>query len=135
MTDMAAQRSALDEARKLRAEFLIALHEHRIEPLDVVEDARHSWALPLRQLRLDRVFLESGMSARRWRLIRDRMLDVLVENVPPAKLTVGWVLDPRAGGRRHYALGDAVRERITEPWPGFPWQPPPGANAGRKTAT
>ncbi|KQW45934.1 hypothetical protein ASC77_18635 [Nocardioides sp. Root1257] len=128
MSDMTAQRSALADARRLRAEFLHDVHLGRTMPIDLLDAAREDWAIPLRQMSLEQVFLSSGMSARGWRLVRTRMLATLGIEVRRADLTVGWVIDPRAGGRRHYALGDALRDRDQAPWPGFPWLPRPGAS-------
>lgn len=40
-------------------------------------------------------------------------------------LTVQWLIDPRAHGRRVLALIDAMDDRAgLPPWPGFPLAPP-----------
>lgn len=133
MNDMTAQRTALHEARLVRADHLLAVHEGLLEPLDVVDAARQPTAQALRKIRLDELFLSvDKTSVREWRLIRNRMLGALNLNVSDRDLTIGWVIDPRAGGRRLHALKDALRPRIEVPWPGFPWAAPPsGANGGR----
>lgn len=122
MNDMTTQRAALHEARLLRADHLLAVHEGLLEPLDVVDAARHPTAQALRRIRLDELFLSAqGTSTREWRLIRKRILGVLNLDVPDRDLTIGWVIDPRAGGRRLHALKDSLRPRLEVPWPGFPW--------------
>jgi hypothetical protein len=37
------------------------------------------------------------------------------------QITVGWLLDPRAGGRRFHAWLDAHQPKSRPPWPGFPY--------------
>lgn len=43
---------------------------------------------------------------------------------PTSRLTVAWLIDARAGGRRVRALADALTER-TQPEIGFPYAPLP----------
>ena len=122
MNDMTTQRAALHEARLFRADHLMAVHEGLLEPLDVVDAAHEPAAQALRKIRLDHLFVAAqGTSTREWRLIRKRTLGVLCLDVPDRDLTIGWVIDPRAGGRRLHALKDALRPRLQMPWRGFPW--------------
>lgn len=123
MSDMALQRSAAARARLLRAEYLHAVDAGTLGPLDVIDEAREDYLLPLRQISLRGLFVDAGFNNKQWRDVRSRLLNALAIDVEDRKLTVGWVLDPRAGGRRIYALVDALRDRDEPPWPGFPWTP------------
>lgn len=122
MNDMTLQRAALAEARHARADHLNAVYEGILTPLDVIDAAHEPTALALRKIPLDQLMLAvDGTSVPEWRRIRDQMLAVLDLQVPDRDLTIGWLIDPRAGGRRLHALRDAMSKRIDVPWPGFPW--------------
>ena len=127
MNDMTPQRSALAAARRERAELLVDIAKGLLTPREFIDMARDPWWIALRRASLKQVIIsEPDVGAGRWRQVRDRMLDALDIKVPDKYLTVGWVLDPRAGGRRYLALVDALRPREA-PWPGFPWEPNPSA--------
>ena len=58
-----------------------------------------------------------------------------VTTVPPAKLTVGWLLDNRALGRRFSSwLAVLHATRKEPPWPGFPFTAEPGATPAAQSA-
>ena len=122
MSDMTAQRAALDDARRFRAGHLMAVLEGLLEPLDVIDAAHEPTGTALRKIRLkDLILAPEKTPVRTWPLIRSRMLATLELEVPDRSLTIGWVIDPRAGGRRLYALKDALQPRSDVAWPGFPW--------------
>jgi hypothetical protein len=55
--------------------------------------------------------------------------------VPPAKLTVGWLLDNRCLGRRFSSwLAVLHVTRKEPPWPGFPYTAEPGSVPAAKPA-
>lgn len=129
MNDMARQRQALTAAQEARAEWLLQIHYKKVKPRDFIDAARDPSWVALRRESLRQVIIsEPGVGEGRWRQVRDRMLDALDIKVWDKDLTVGWVLDPRAGGRRYHALIDALRPREA-PWPGFPWEPKPAVVA------
>lgn len=132
---MYRQRIAAEDARKMKADHMIAVAIGVLTPLDVLESALHATHRPLRTVRLSSLFgpLDKGApkAAKKshvpWRTLRPRLLSALDldPRTPDKTLTIGWVHDPRAGGRRWFALRDALRPRDEPPWPGFPWAPPP----------
>ncbi|QYJ03101.1 hypothetical protein KUV85_12235 [Nocardioides panacisoli] len=118
--NLARARAAAVAARRLRAEHLIAVAEGVLSPQDVIEAAAQPANIALRAIALKELYIARAMSPRRWRRVRNLTLAVLGTTVAENKMTIGWLHDPRAGGRRHYAFTDALRER-KPPWPGFPW--------------
>ena len=133
MNDMSTQRRALSAARLTRAEQLVAIAKGLLTPEDVVDTARRADWVALRSLSLQQLVLsvpEAG--PRRWREVRDRLLGVLGAKLSDKDLTVGWLLDPRAGGRRYLAFIDAMRPRREPPWPGFPWEPDPASSLAQR---
>ncbi len=130
---MHEQRAAAAEARHLRAEYLVAVAKGMIDPVDLLEAARATSHRALRTIRLSQVFAaraddapESTRNTKTpWPKLRRRLLAALdLAALPDTKMTVSWLLDPRAGGRRWLALHDALRSRDEAPWSGFPWEPP-----------
>jgi hypothetical protein len=133
---MAKQRSAAAAARYLRADYLMAVTTGILRPLDVIDAAVESSNRALRTVRMSYLFgplvddlddPEARTKHVPWRVVKRRLLEALdlSPRTPDKELTVGWLLDPRAGGKRWYALHDALRARDQSPWPGFPWAPPP----------
>lgn len=124
MTDMSKPHTAAAAARLRRGKYLVAIGKRDTTPLIAINDAHEAWGTELRAMRLSTLFLAHGdMTERQWRLIRDRMLGALQLEVRDRDLTIQWLLDQRAGGRRLYALKDALRTRSESPWPGYPWAP------------
>lgn len=134
MNDMATQRQALSAARLTRAEQLVAIAKGLLTPQHVVDTARRADWVALRSQSLQQLVVSvPGAGPRRWREVRGRLLGVLGAKVSDKNLTVGWLLDPRAGGRRYLAFIDAMRPRREPPWPGFPWEPKPNSGRGRSS--
>lgn len=123
MSDMAAQRSALHAARLLRGDYLVAVAEGLILPEDLIRAAGLPNHQALRVVSLKDLFSSPPKPGVRWPVLRTRLLAALSLDpaTPDAKLTVGWLLDPRAGGRRWYALRDATRPRDDVPWEQLLW--------------
>lgn len=76
---------------------------------------------PLLRLRL-RMLLQyqPGWGAVRADQIIDHVLSVTGAKLDKRLVTVGWLLDPRAGGRRFTAWIDALEPKKDPPWKGFP---------------
>jgi hypothetical protein len=53
-----------------------------------------------------------------------------LEHLPPRKMTLAWLFDPRCNNRRYQAYLDATHpDRGLPPWPGYPaTEPPPGSD-------
>lgn len=120
MNDMATKRSALKEARLLRAEMVIAVTEAILTVDDVLAEALKPTRKALGKLTLRKLWLAAGRPAQ-WRDVRARMLGALGDESPDDSITIVWLFDPRAGGRRYYAYQDALRSRTEPPSPRFPW--------------
>lgn len=124
------------EAVAARGELLLDVSEGRLSAweaiMSVVLDDRPS----LRSLRLDQILMtQEGVGAERARRVVEQILTVLevpAASSDPRTVTVGYLLDGRAAGRRLLAtlealltfgiIGDA--EELTV-WPGFPYAPSP----------
>lgn len=76
---------------------------------------------PLLRLRL-RMLLryQPGWGAVRADQVIDHVLSVTGAKLDRRLVTVGWLLDPRAGGRRFTAWIDALEPKKDPPWTGFP---------------
>lgn len=121
-----------EDARRLRADHLIAVHAQVMTPGDVIDAATAPTNLALRDIQLKDLYLSADtVSPSAWDSVRRRTLAVLgleAAHHPDKKLTIGWLIDPRASGRRYYAFSDALRTCHVDrqpPWPVFPWTPLP----------
>lgn len=124
------------EAVIARGELLLDISEGRLSAweaiMSVVLDDRQS----LRRLRLDQILVtQEGIGEDRARRVISQILTVLdvpTGSTPVKAVTIGYILDSRAAGRRILAtleafisygvIGDA--EDLTV-WPGFPYAPAP----------
>ena len=135
MTDMHVQRLAAAKAKKQRSQYLFRVLVGDLSPMELLAEALIAENHALRSLELSQVFdrplpgapADTHRAYVPWRAVRRRLLETLALDpaTPNRRLTVSWVHDPRAGGRRWFALCDALRPRDQRPWPGFPWQPAP----------
>ena len=126
-------RAAGVEARRMRAEHLLAVSERLLSPLDVVELAAQYEHRALRRIRLHVLLsAQPGVGEVKARLVCENMLRTLhgreltdTERKSVKRLTVAWLLDTRSAGRRWVAFYDALhRKRVpSPPWPGFPFAP------------
>ena len=123
INDMSRQREVLAVANRNRAIALLHLSDGRIDLGELMLRARTTWP-ELRTIRLSKAYKTQLAAGRPWTDVRSLMFSTLgIEPIDDPKLTIGWVVDPRAGGRRHYAFFDAAHPR-TPPWPRFPWGAP-----------
>lgn len=102
--------------------------------MDVIREALELENEALLSIRLHMLFtglridsdLNSTPNGPGWPTLKNRLLTALeLAAIDDSNLTIGWILDSRVGGRRWYALQDALRPRNEPLWPGFPWKPPP----------
>jgi hypothetical protein len=117
--------SARDAAAKLRAEWLVSLDAELVSVSDLLLHACTLEGRPLLRLPLRQVLLsQPDLGVARAGKILARIQDLLGLEMPVRKMTVAWLLDRRAGGRRFMAWLDATQKSRSEPWPGFPYRSP-----------
>lgn len=127
-------REALERARRVRAEHLLAVAEGFVTVDDVIRSAKGIPAL--RRIRIRQLLAAQPG----WGVVSaDRVLGrmrVLLDGRVTDRPTVGWLVDAVNGGVRLAAFCEA-RDRFTgAPWPGWPYFAPPddwalgGAAAG-----
>lgn len=118
--DMAVVNSAAASARRLRAEWLQSITAGLVSADDLIAHAATDEGAPLRKLSLRQVILAPEGAGDVTLARRMAALAALVR--VPARPTVGWLIDTRAGGRRLLAWLDGQTERTT-PVTGFPFAP------------
>lgn len=124
----ATARAALSEARRQRAEHLVALANGILTPHDVVDAATADSGRALRRISLRQLHLScEGWGERRTsRLLSDLAARIGLPARDVERETIAWLLDPRAGGRRYLAWLDVQQAKTKGPWAGFPFSPGEG---------
>lgn len=116
--------SAKRKAEHTRADALVSLHWGSLSISDLITAATYEGSQPLRRITL-RQLLGSQAGWGRARVSRVlASITSLLGHEPTSRLTVAWLIDARAGGRRVHATADATYSR-TQPWIGFPYAPLP----------
>jgi hypothetical protein len=105
----------------VRAEYLVALAEGLLTINDVIDAASTAEGIPLRRISLRQLLTtQPGWGERR----AAKVLSVVCSNMDVSDvkgdLTIGWLIDPRAGYRRWLSWLDAHQAKIEGPWAGFP---------------
>ncbi|GAA4033698.1 hypothetical protein GCM10023063_16870 [Arthrobacter methylotrophus] len=114
----AARRSAA----VYRAQWLMLIHDGMVTPGDVLADAAGPEARPLLNLSLRQLLLaQQGWGRTRADNVIDKILSVTDAKIERRQVTIGWLLDPRAGGRRFAAWLDAFEPRSALGGAGFPY--------------
>lgn len=114
--------SARLNADRLRAEWQLLIHEQMVTPGDALTEAARPEAKPLLKLTLRQLLLaQPGWGSTRVKGVIDKILSVADAKIDPRQATVGWLLDPRSGGRRYAAWLDAFEPRSALGGPGFPY--------------
>ncbi|MEH0110793.1 hypothetical protein V6N00_13865 [Tersicoccus sp. MR15.9] len=108
-------------AATTRARWLMGVHTGEVSIHDVLRAAattRHKALLrvSLRQLLIAQV----GWGPKSATRILSHVQAVADSSSTVASMSIGWLLDPRAGGRRFAAWEDAFASKDCPPWPGFP---------------
>lgn len=117
-TANAARRSAAT----YRAQWLMLVHDKMVTPDDALTDAARPEARPLLKLSLRQLLLaQPGWGRTRADAVIDKILSVSEAKIERRQVTIGWLLDPRAGGRRFAAWLDAIDPRKEPAGPGFPY--------------
>lgn len=127
--ELAVANSARANAARMRAEKLISVASSEATIHDLIMEASGSRGRPLLRVTLRQLLLAvPGWGNERASRIISKMTAVLGAKgspTPQRKLTIAWLLDPRAGGRRFMAFCDSLKENDTSPWSGFPFAPQP----------
>lgn len=112
---------ALARARRERGEALLAVSQGRLTPEDVISRAVSSGPRnPLLKLTLTQLLLaQPRVTPKQVRPIIDHLSEVLSE--PAESMTLAWLVDRRAHGRRYQAWVDVQKPKEAL-WPGFPWK-------------
>lgn len=124
-TDIQRARAALGEARLLRSEYLVSVASGLLEPNDVIDAACTEEGTALRRINLVQL-ITSVPGVGKARAMR-RLSEVSVRlgvAEDMSKKNIGWLIDPRAQGRRFLVWLDTEQPKTT-PWPGFPVAPRP----------
>lgn len=129
-TPLPVANKALNAAVKMRAEYLLSITIGDITPLDLIRQAARPDGRPLLTIPLKKILsAQQGWGAKKAENALTEICAVLREDLKTDrknghKLTVGWLLDPRSGGRRLMAWVDVVEVRPRgnmPPWSGFPF--------------
>lgn len=123
---LAGARAALTSARRYRAERLLAVAGGELSALAVIAQAATAQGAPLRRISLRQLLLAVPHCGQQstTRVLHDMAGVLTVDAAGLGGCTVGWLVDPRSGGRRMLAWLDAhQRPRPEPPWPGFPYAP------------
>lgn len=91
---------------------------------DLLKAATTEGGRPLRRLTLRQLLMNQDGWGRARTAHALSLLTSLLGPEPTSRLTVAWLIDARAGGRRVRALADVLTER-TQPEIGFPYAPLP----------
>jgi len=129
--------TALENARRYRAEWLLGLTHGTVTTLELLTQASTIEGRPLTRLTLRQLL---GAQPRTGEAtIRRRLVQLAEECGADLKsvnrLTVGWLLDSRCRGRRFLTWVAVVEVDKTQPaaWPGYPFtELPAGSKSGGK---
>ncbi|MHA3723768.1 hypothetical protein ACXR2T_07805 [Leucobacter sp. HY1910] len=122
----------LTEARlaayQARGQQIIAVAEQRLTPQDVIAAAAEREVL--RPITLKRLLgAQPGWGDAKVGRFTAELARICGTEVKPHRLTIGWLIDRRAGGRRLIAYANLWRQEQRAqrplPWPGFPYTPAP----------
>lgn len=125
-SDLTAARSALQQARLVRAQALVEVKLGRWSLDRLIDEAGTRPGHPLRRLKLSAVLgAQTGWGRGRVQRTLTQVRERCGEPERPfTEMTVSWLLDRRAGGRRYLAWIDAATPKTT-PWTGWPFTPQP----------
>lgn len=123
-------------ARETRAAALLSVRNGEMTPFDVLDWAATEEGRPLMKLSLYQLLIaQEGWGDKKAKDALRRLCEVLEIKVPDTtSLKIGWLLDPRSGGRRYLAWVDVIEirtKKIQPPWTGFPFTPAPASRKGQ----
>lgn len=116
----------LQSARRLadrkRAEWLLLVNDGTFGPAELLHEAARADGRALLKLSLRQVLLaQKGWGRKKTDAVLSHIFSIVGGKIEVRQATVGWLLDPRAGGRRFGAWLDAFEPKSGPLWPGFPY--------------
>ena len=114
------------DANRVRAQWLAALHEGLVTPIDLFRHAATLQGRPLLALTLRQVLTHTKRHSPRatTHVLRRILHGEDPAGVPARGPTVGWLLDTRARGRRLARWVSLQPGTSRQPWAGFPFAAP-----------
>ena len=123
MPSLAVANEARANANLTRARLLFSIAEtsNEINAVDALRAAIGPEGKPILRISIRDILLaQPGWGEERTARTLRHILEALQIPEPKArKMTIAWLLDRRAGGRRFMAFADALRTKDL-PWTGFP---------------
>ena len=121
------QNEAKKRAARMRAEWILSLHEGYISTTDLITAACVDGNQPLLRLALRQILInQPGWGEVRTNRTLSALRGLLGLNATDTRrLTIAWLVDARTGGRRVQAWADCLDSKSNSPWPGFPYAPAP----------
>jgi hypothetical protein len=123
MPSLAVANQAAAAARMVRAKLLIQIadSDNPTTAVDALHAAVGTEGKPILRISIRDILLaQPGWGEERTaRTIRQILDNLQIPEPKSRKMTIGWLLDRRAGGRRFMAFADALRVKDL-PWAGFP---------------
>lgn len=114
--------------RAMRARWLLAVAEDPRQLSELLEASATKVGAPLRSISLvELIATTQKCSKAKSKEMTRRIVSVSSGGTGyGVNPTIGWLIDPRAGGRRIAAFADSLTSlRKGPPWAGFPWTPEP----------
>lgn len=113
--------SAAARARLIRSDMLMSMSTGLVTIHDAIEIMSGKGERPLARITIRQALIAQGTTVNEANRILDRIRSTLDVETSSRSMTLGWLCDPRAGGRRYLAFLEATCPNRTErPWPGFP---------------
>lgn len=128
LADLATAAAARRTANRQRAEYLSSVATGLLSVHDVISAACTTEGAALRRIALAQLLGAQPDWGRT--KVRDAMTHLRTIGGEPhdlGRVTVGWLVDPRARGARLLAFVDSTVPDPGPPWPGFPFAPQPPA--------
>lgn len=117
-----ALNAAREAAARVRGEWLLLVRDEIVGPNDVLTEAATPAGKPLLKLSVRQLLLaRPGWGRKRTDAVIRKVSSVATGSIEARQMTVGWLLDPRSGGRRFAAWLDAFEPKAGPAWPGFPF--------------
>jgi hypothetical protein len=110
-------------ATQERARQLIAVTNMNITIHEVIRAAATPQGRPILRITLRQLLLaQPGWGEQKTNAVLNKLSSSLGQPTPQLrKLTIAWLLDPRAGGRRFMAFCDTFNANSAPPWRGYPF--------------
>ncbi|MBC9927337.1 hypothetical protein [Leucobacter sp. cx-169] len=120
MTVAADLTAARAVANRTRGDWLISLSEGLASVADLIAYAAGPDGAPLRAITIRRLMAtQHGWGERRRKQLVRELALVCPTSMSASRLSVGWLIDSRACGRRLVAFSNLIKPH-GPPWPGFP---------------